>query len=175
MEIYGRAYPNAKFDIIAHSLGGVVALDAMVRSPFLRERTNSIITVDSPIRGVEDPKLLAAAVLAEPFCGANFGGEEAVAFRVWDDLNAQGPTIGKIAADSWKGLVVVNMANTKDLIVPPDRAFFADKGSPSVWDAGPNRPLSEIGFEAHGRILVDLAQRSKELIARAIRGEIPKQ
>jgi pimeloyl-ACP methyl ester carboxylesterase len=173
MEIYGKAYPNAKFHIIAHSLGGVVTLDAMVRSPFLRERTNAIITVDSPIRGIEDPKLLAGAVLAEPFCGAKFTGEEVVGFRVWDDLYARGPTIGQIAADSWKGLVVVNMANTKDLIVPPDRAFFPDKGYPSVWDAGPDRPFAEIGLEAHGMILMDLEQRTKDLIRKAILGEIP--
>jgi parallel beta-helix repeat protein len=173
MEIYGRAYPNAKFDIIAHSLGGVVALDAMVRSPFLRDRTNAIVTVDSPIRGIGDPKLFAAAVLAEPFCGAEFTGEEVVGFRVWDDLYEQGPTIGQIIGDSWKSLVVINIANTKDIIVPPDRAFFPDKGYPSVWDAGPDRPFAEIGLEAHSKILMDLEQRTKDLIRRTINGEIP--
>ncbi|MCH7788359.1 MAG: hypothetical protein IH940_02850 [Acidobacteria bacterium] len=136
MEIYGQAYPDATFDIIAHSLGGVVALDAMVRSPFLRERTNSIITVNSPIRGLSDRQTLLGAVMGELGCGGNVADLVAEEFRVWGDLIVDGPTISRIASDSWEDLVVVNIANMSDLIVPPDIAIFPDKGYPVVWDAG---------------------------------------
>ena len=65
------AYPTASFDIIAHSLGGAVALYFLatpITDNSYRTRTNSVITVDSPINGI-DPGGLARRILSgAPIC-----------------------------------------------------------------------------------------------------------
>ena len=45
-------YPNAKFDILAHSMGGMVTAWWLSELPERRPRVNSVVTFDSPLRGV---------------------------------------------------------------------------------------------------------------------------
>lgn len=45
-------YPKAKVDIIAHSMGGMVAAEWLWAHPDMQPRVNSIVTFDSPVRGV---------------------------------------------------------------------------------------------------------------------------
>ena len=48
-------YPQVKFDIVAHSLGGLVAAYWLSQHGDERNRVNSIVTFDSPLRGVPVP------------------------------------------------------------------------------------------------------------------------
>ena len=45
-------YPNIRFDIIAHSMGGLVAAEWLWAHPDMQVRINSVITFDSPLRGI---------------------------------------------------------------------------------------------------------------------------
>ncbi|MEX1253121.1 MAG: flexitail domain-containing putative surface protein [Dehalococcoidia bacterium] len=44
-------YPGAKFDVIAHSMGGLVAAYWLSQHPQSADRIHSVITFDSPLRG----------------------------------------------------------------------------------------------------------------------------
>jgi len=48
-------YPEAKFDIIAHSMGGMVAAALVELHDDMRAKVNSVITFDSPLKGVSRP------------------------------------------------------------------------------------------------------------------------
>ena len=47
-------HPDVKFDIVAHSMGGMVAAEWLWAYPDVRPRVNSVVTFDSPLRGVPD-------------------------------------------------------------------------------------------------------------------------
>jgi len=60
--------PNTKFDIIAHSMGGMVAAYWLATTtPEMRARVHSVVTFDSPLRGVPVPS--AAIALVSRACG----------------------------------------------------------------------------------------------------------
>ena len=136
------AYPDAKFDIIAHSLGGVVALHALQLFPILQQRTKSVITVSSPLRGSEDPRRLMQAYT--PLCCGEF--EElfrTVRYPVYDDLDQDSPIIKSIVDTVWSDVTVVTVANTQDVVVPEGRATLEE---PSVhcWIIGASWVLDPV-------------------------------
>jgi Tol biopolymer transport system component/pimeloyl-ACP methyl ester carboxylesterase len=45
-------HPHAKFDIVAHSMGGMVAAYWLQQHEDRRSRVNSVVTFDSPLRGI---------------------------------------------------------------------------------------------------------------------------
>ncbi len=47
-----QRYPDATFDIIAHSMGGMVASYWLFDNPGMRNKVHSVVTFDSPLRGV---------------------------------------------------------------------------------------------------------------------------
>ena len=47
----GEKYPGETFDIIAHSMGGIVSLYAAATNDELRSRLHSIVTINSPVKG----------------------------------------------------------------------------------------------------------------------------
>ena len=49
---------DAKFDIIAHSMGGMVTAFWLTRFPEMQARVNSVVTFDSTLRGVSDKNFL---------------------------------------------------------------------------------------------------------------------
>jgi uncharacterized repeat protein (TIGR01451 family) len=56
--------PNTKFDIIAHSMGGMVAAYWLATTtPEMRARVHSVVTFDSPLRGVPAPSPIIALVI----------------------------------------------------------------------------------------------------------------
>lgn len=59
-KIYDQ-FPDSNFDIITHSLGGVVALKALQDNPAMADRTHSVTTIDSPVRGIEESLRLYGA------------------------------------------------------------------------------------------------------------------
>jgi hypothetical protein len=63
-----RFGPNTKFDIIAHSMGGMVAAYwRATTTSEMRARVHSVVTFDSPLRGVPVPS--AAIALVSRACG----------------------------------------------------------------------------------------------------------
>ena len=58
-------FPDAKFDIITHSMGGMVAAEWVRAHPDMQSRVNSVITFDSPLRGVPNINIFTSACTAE--------------------------------------------------------------------------------------------------------------
>ena len=46
-----KKHPDAKIDVIAHSMGGLVVSQWLSVKPDMRSRVNSVVTFDSPLRG----------------------------------------------------------------------------------------------------------------------------
>jgi hypothetical protein len=109
-----RAYPNATFDFIGHSLGGAVAVywAASVASPDELRAIHSIITLDSPLGGY--PRSYADNFFV-PFFGA-----------VAQSLLAGTSTVSAIArvANHWRAgpgtlaSPIVTITNVRDLAIP---------------------------------------------------------
>jgi alpha-tubulin suppressor-like RCC1 family protein/pimeloyl-ACP methyl ester carboxylesterase len=51
-------YPTAKFDVLAHSMGGLVAAYWLWAHPEMQPRVNAVTTFDSPLRGVPNKRPL---------------------------------------------------------------------------------------------------------------------
>ncbi len=109
-------YPDATFDIIAHSLGGVVATYWAALSPFeQRERLHSVITIDSPVRG--------ASAEYEKYCLTawklvSFGPE------VCRDLDKTGNTITKVVPKAVDNANVFYIRNEQDTLVKSEVAYL---------------------------------------------------
>ena len=56
-------YPDAKFDIVAHSMGGMVAAYWLKTHTDMRDKVNAVVTFDSPLRGVEHRNWFTSACL----------------------------------------------------------------------------------------------------------------
>ncbi|MEX2238700.1 MAG: hypothetical protein WEB00_14345 [Dehalococcoidia bacterium] len=54
-------YPNARFDIVAHSMGAMVASYWLTTRPQMQSRVNSVITFDGVLRGVPHRNVLSSA------------------------------------------------------------------------------------------------------------------
>jgi pimeloyl-ACP methyl ester carboxylesterase len=53
-KMVGSLNPNIKLDLIGHSMGGLVAAAWLWAHPTMQPRVNSVVTFDSPLRGVPD-------------------------------------------------------------------------------------------------------------------------
>jgi hypothetical protein len=126
MAIY-NAYPNSKFFIIGHSLGGVVALDALARdiSAFgdMAERTLGVATVGSPVAGLSEQASEIAAFTIELLACRDISGI-GESGQVWDDLQAESAGMSLIRGATWNGLKVINFANTRDRVTDWQIAFL---------------------------------------------------
>jgi hypothetical protein len=82
------AHPNAKFSLVGHSLGGLVAfrvLDFVVAGILPSGVIESIITLDSPLTGTSISGVLRS--LPFPSFSCELAGLLAVTGPVGDDLN----------------------------------------------------------------------------------------
>lgn len=155
------AYPDARFDIIAHSLGGVVALNALQFLPDLKQRTNSVVTVGSPLRGVSDPGSWFHANSGF-YCGDSAALFRTIRHPVYADLDPGSQSIRRIVEGSWRRIMVATVTNTHDLVVPSSTAVLE---GPSVhcWSSGasavldPARVAREF-WAGHWIILEELPQ-----------------
>lgn len=113
--------PDRKVDLVAYSLGGVVAAEwaaTLGRRERLLGHVRSIVTMDSPVRGVH--ALLPASVLVRVFSG-----------NVWADLQPRSRAIRQITAfhDAWwrRSAHLHSLANRADRLVPPSDALLGDR------------------------------------------------
>ena len=124
------AYPNAHFDIIGHSLGGVVALHALQNFPSLRQRTGAVITVDSPVRGAPDISRWFHAN-SGTYCGdPSQTLFRTVRYPVYADLDPGSPVIQSIVNGSWDDVRLATVTNSADTVVLPSTATL---DGPSVF------------------------------------------
>ncbi|HEX8919372.1 MAG TPA: hypothetical protein VF898_12770 [Chloroflexota bacterium] len=143
---------QASFVLIGHSLGGVVAASWAVSdgrqyglnpSSGLLSRVRSIITFDSPLRGIRPG--LASNLVTRAFGGA-----------VWYSLQPDSETIKEIEffpTSWWRSHGHLHtVANTADRIVPASESELAD--SHVVHDASCARDLIVIS-SCHGAVLSD--------------------
>ena len=123
------AYPTATFDIIGHSLGGAVALYFVTTADAAyKNRTNSIVTVDSPIAGIDHAEFLRLVVEALFDCPSLEQGE-ALATQL--EPGTLVPTlISKVTAADWGKPHIATITNTNDLLVSPSSATLE---GPSVF------------------------------------------
>jgi len=118
--------PQAGFDLVGHSLGGVVAASwavtdgrqyGLVPSRGLLQRVQSIVTFDSPVKGIRGP--LTSNIITRLFGGA-----------VWYSLQPDQETIKEITffpASWWRTVGHLHtVANVDDQIVPASEASLGD-------------------------------------------------
>ena len=121
------AYPDSEFYIIGHSLGGVVALDALARSiesdGDLVDRTLGVATVSSPVRGLTDSTSAVAAFTIELLVCRDISGI-ADNGEVWDDLVSGSETMTRIHTADWDSLPVYNFANKRDRVTNWEIAYL---------------------------------------------------
>jgi pimeloyl-ACP methyl ester carboxylesterase len=108
-------YPGERFDIIAHSMGGVVALYTAATYPDVRERLRSILTINSPVQGIGEVREFFSSVLLPCL----FPTENSAAVH---DMDANGPVITTIKNTPWNSedygsLFVATIANACDAVV----------------------------------------------------------
>ena len=118
-----RKDPQASFDLVGYSAGGVIAAgwvvtDGIGPSAALLSHIHSIVTLDSPVRG--------SSVLASiPFAADLLGG------AVWKDMEPNSSVIRAIAqrTDSWwkQHGHLHAVANKADMLVPPRDALLGYK------------------------------------------------
>lgn len=65
MSTYRASHPDAQFVLIGHSLGGLLALKASAEMP--AGSIASVVTIDSPLKGVSRSNLKKFAQLVQPF------------------------------------------------------------------------------------------------------------
>lgn len=161
------AYPNATFDIIGHSLGGVVALYfATTTHEVYTDRTNSIVTVDSPVRGRNIQQVPDAGWVSLGSC-ATIEQASTLASQL-SPTGLVATTISHVLLPDWKGPAVATVTNELDPIVPPASALLV--GSFVYCRAEPGR-LSEF-WKAHSYILDTLPSWFKVLIRDAHSGKL---
>jgi len=86
-------HPDAKFTFISHSMGGMVASGLVRLHPDMVDRVNSVITFDSPLRGIPNSILVERGQDVEFICIPFFS-------QSWDDLECDDYTRIPGACDS---------------------------------------------------------------------------
>ncbi len=107
-------YPDARFDLIGHSQGGVIGAfwaGNMGATEPLRRRIHSIIPLDSPVRGWC------------PGCSGQAGLSGYRSFKL-----TLPPDLLTIAARAPQRVPLLNIANTRDMAVRSESAYF-----PNAW------------------------------------------
>jgi pimeloyl-ACP methyl ester carboxylesterase len=145
--------PTARFDLVGHSLGGVVAASWAVTegrrygyhtSQGLLRQVNSIVTFDSPLRGIHSS--LVGNLLAQIFGGA-----------VWYSLQPDAETVKEITffPNQWWRTTghLHSIANTADRIVLAHDSVLGE--SRTVTDTACSRDLVVVS-SCHGAVLEDV-------------------
>ncbi len=166
-DIYA-AYPNSEFFIIGHSLGGIVALDALARdAESLFTNTGGVITVSSPVQGLRDLTAGTAGAAIEILACRQVPQVDGSS-KVWGDLARSGDAITLIKEQDWSQLRVVNFGNEKDLVVDADTAMLPSHFEVSCYDVGTERFL-----ELNHDTLLNQPPLAAELLAVLLDGEAP--
>lgn len=108
-------YPGERFDIIAHSMGGVVALYTAATYPDVRALLRSVLTINSPVQGIGEVREFFSSVILPCL----FPTEDSAAVH---DMDANGPVITTVKNTPWNSeeydsLFVATIANACDVVV----------------------------------------------------------
>lgn len=155
-------FPFAQFNLIAHSLGGIFALEAARQH---LDAVNNLIFINSPIRGIEKtPDRVVKTWLAKPFIGR----EEKVTdylFALWSNREYQEglKIFVKHLISSGRKLKVIISSN--DPIVPKTSAIV-EGADVLIVPAPPNSGGLLADLQSHGRPLKD--QKALEFIDQSL-------
>tara|TARA_B100000519_G_scaffold201602_1_gene217616 strand:- start:3711 stop:4526 length:816 start_codon:yes stop_codon:yes gene_type:complete len=118
-KIYEK-YPNSEFYILGHSLGGVIALSGIANSEKINKQTKSVVTISSPIKGVnKSDENSGLRSLIELFaCNSKENHEN----KIWDDISNDSKFIKQISAHDYNNTKVYNIVNKYDLVVSSESA-----------------------------------------------------
>lgn len=131
-------YPESQFFILGHSLGGIVALDGIARyanaDHQMVENTGGIITVSSPVKGLNPAAAGLASLAVELIvCGQLSLGDQS---PVWSDLESSGDPISLIRVADWSDVRVTNFANRQDRVVNWQQAVLDPPFDAACYDVG---------------------------------------
>lgn len=144
-------YPSAKFDIIAHSMGGLVATQWLSDNPQMQTKVNSVVTFDSPLRGIPDRllNLLTVCPTTSSRSWADLWCDVSVGARTEENCASEFVRNTSIANLGWKVRFYTIDATQQDLgveYVPGDRTTLLssvsrvhckfDDHHSSVWERG---------------------------------------
>ncbi|HET9608545.1 MAG TPA: peptidoglycan DD-metalloendopeptidase family protein [Acidimicrobiales bacterium] len=172
VEQVARADPEAVVDVVAHSLGGLVARLALVdleRRGFDLGRLGVVVTLGSPHRGADAASVVAAANArlpghlalgsAESVLGTGLDPDATVATQ----LAEHSPAIGALAdAGVPAGVRLVSIAARGDVVVAAPRTRVAGAVNVTVPVGGPGAHADLVGSD----------QATAE-VARALAGQPP--
>lgn len=134
------AYPDSTFDIIGHSIGGVVALywagTAERYRPWYPDRVHSIVTLDSPVGGMPDLRYLL------PLSDVEFDVQ-----GLAHEIRPQSYVVAG-AARAPSTIDVVTLGNTNQVVIPENLLTlgnsWAPLDKPLKWDAGGPTTASDL-------------------------------
>lgn len=145
-----KDYPLAQFNFIAHSLGGIFALEAARKNP---DAINNFILISSPVRGIDgNPVRRVQTQVAKQVLKPYVGDEKAsdYLFDLWGNKKYQKELeqFGESFTKMGRGLTTV--ASEDDPIVPKESQII--KGAGLITLRVGDVPFSEY-LVAHGRPL----------------------
>ncbi len=112
--------PNAKFAVVTHSLGGVLTLYALEQYPELEEMVYSVLTINSPLRGLDLLKLNIRQLYP---CVVDYVIEKLKTEHtlrnppVLVELKEDSPVISAVTQANYSGINVVTLANSNDPVL----------------------------------------------------------
>lgn len=137
---YHARHPNTTFILVGHSLGGVVALEEIlktVESPHYRHGfISAVITIDSPLHGVRPAELLLSDLLRlYPHIGSSLDCvTKGQAAKMLASLHQDAKTSSILAQAARRarqqGVTLVTAGNLDDCVWAPDKC-----GGPPIGDA----------------------------------------
>ncbi len=144
---YHRHHPNTTFVLVGHSLGGMVAWEELKRelaapagAPLL---LSSVVTVDSPLHGIDRPELLLANLLRLfPRVGTRLdcalrGQAARVLLAVHLAPHTSSDLVALANRAVGRGITVTTAGNSDDCVWSPDRCGVPLSGMAATqWVAG---------------------------------------
>jgi pimeloyl-ACP methyl ester carboxylesterase len=161
---YRQRYPYTTFELIGHSLGGVVALDTLAGDggAFLSRlgaaAVDKVVTLDSPVNGIDSSyaPILLAGVLGNfsrvRTCTAELFGASMAGGLIRIGQNKPATQEHWAATLRQAGVEVLNMTNRDDQAVPEPYAIIDDGSTSHVAD----RMRFSLGVDrtaGHGTVL----------------------
>ena len=172
LEAIFEYYPDSIFFILGHSLGGIVALDGIARHANTENRmiehTGGIVTISSPVKGLEQSAATSASFLIELLaCRQTPTGDRS---PVWSDMEITGHSISVIHEFDWSGVRVVNFANRQDRVVNWKTAILQPHFDAVCLNASSGR-----FFDVNHDILLRDANEARKVLAALIDDELQKE
>jgi pimeloyl-ACP methyl ester carboxylesterase len=126
---YHAKYPNTTFTLVGHSLGGVVAIEALIQDfGSLTELVSTIVTIDSPVNGIPDGGLREAFATIgrlHPRFQCALDGDVYWQLRERYVREGYRNTLRSLANQAGQqGITIVTIGNNVDCLWFPNACFF---------------------------------------------------